>query len=72
MTSFSTDEVFLTTEEVLGYLQINLRTVYKGHKGWKDPRSSRRSPVAVPEAGHRHLARQPVAAARKTLGGPVA
>ena len=24
-----TDEVFLTTEEVLAYLQVNLRTVYR-------------------------------------------
>jgi len=32
-----TDEVFLTTEEVLEYLQVNLRTVYRLIKGGKIP-----------------------------------
>ena len=31
------DEVFLTTEEVLGYLQVNLRTVYRLIKAGKIP-----------------------------------
>jgi excisionase family DNA binding protein len=33
----STDEVFLTTEEVLAYLQVNLRTVYRLIKAGKIP-----------------------------------
>lgn len=32
-----TDDVFLTTEEVLEYLQVNLRTVYRLIKGGKIP-----------------------------------
>src|SRR6187455_2418805 len=32
-----TDEVFLTTEEVLEYLQVNLRTVYRLIKAGKIP-----------------------------------
>ena len=32
-----TDEVFLTTDEVLGYLQVNLRTVYRLIKAGKIP-----------------------------------
>ncbi|MGH9254162.1 MAG: response regulator [Vicinamibacterales bacterium] len=32
-----TDEVFLTTEEVLAYLQVNLRTVYRLIKAGKIP-----------------------------------
>jgi excisionase family DNA binding protein len=35
--NFPTDEVFLTTEEVLEYLQINLRTVYRLIKAGKIP-----------------------------------
>ncbi|MBI4264075.1 MAG: response regulator [Acidobacteria bacterium] len=35
--NFSTDEVFLTTEEVLEYLQVNLRTVYRLIKAGKIP-----------------------------------
>ena len=35
--NFPTDEVFLTTEEVLGYLQVNLRTVYRLIKAGKIP-----------------------------------
>ena len=35
--NLSTDEVFLTTEEVLEYLQINLRTVYRLIKAGKIP-----------------------------------
>ena len=31
------DETFLTTEEVLGYLQVNLRTVYRLIKAGKIP-----------------------------------
>ena len=31
------DEVFLTTEEVLEYLQVNLRTVYRLIKAGKIP-----------------------------------
>jgi excisionase family DNA binding protein len=34
---FPTDEVFLTTEEVLEYLQVNLRTVYRLIKAGKIP-----------------------------------
>ena len=34
---FPTDEVFLTTEEVLAYLQVNLRTVYRLIKAGKIP-----------------------------------
>ena len=35
--NFPTDEVFLTTEEVLEYLQVNLRTVYRLIKAGKIP-----------------------------------
>ena len=35
--NLSTDDVFLTTEEVLEYLQINLRTVYRLIKAGKIP-----------------------------------
>ena len=35
--NLSTDEVFLTTEEVLEYLQVNLRTVYRLIKAGKIP-----------------------------------
>jgi len=35
--SFPEDEVFLTTEEVLAYLQVNLRTVYRLIKANKIP-----------------------------------
>ena len=35
--NFPTDEVFLTTEEVLEYLQVNLRTVYRLIKAGKSP-----------------------------------
>src|SRR5918993_5408785 len=35
--NFPTDEVFLTTEEVLEYLQVNLRTVYRLIKAGKLP-----------------------------------
>jgi excisionase family DNA binding protein len=35
--NFPTDEVFLTTEEVLEYLQVNLRTVYRLIKANKIP-----------------------------------
>ena len=33
----SSDDVFMTTEEVLGYLQVNLRTVYRLIKAGKIP-----------------------------------
>jgi len=33
----SNDDVFMTTEEVLGYLQVNLRTVYRLIKAGKIP-----------------------------------
>jgi excisionase family DNA binding protein len=35
--NFPSDEVFLTTEEVLEYLQVNLRTVYRLFKAGKIP-----------------------------------
>jgi excisionase family DNA binding protein len=35
--SFQNDEVFLTTEEVLEYLQVNLRTIYRLIKAGKIP-----------------------------------
>lgn len=35
--NFPTDDVFLTTEEVLEYLQVNLRTVYRLIKAGKIP-----------------------------------
>ncbi len=35
--NFPTDEVFLTTEEILEYLQVNLRTVYRLIKAGKIP-----------------------------------
>jgi excisionase family DNA binding protein len=35
--NFPTDEVFLTTEEVLEYLQVNLRTVYRLIKAGRIP-----------------------------------
>jgi excisionase family DNA binding protein len=35
--NFSSDEIFLTTEEVLEYLQVNLRTVYRLIKAGKIP-----------------------------------
>ena len=35
--NLSSDEVFLTTEEVLEYLQVNLRTVYRLIKAGKIP-----------------------------------
>ena len=53
------DETFLTTEEVLEYLQVNLRTVYRLIKAGKIPGGPRRPAVAVPQARHRRLARQP-------------
>jgi len=37
MLNLPTDEVFLTTEEVLEYLQVNLRTVYRLIKAGKIP-----------------------------------
>ena len=37
MRNLPTDEVFLTTEEVLEYLQVNLRTVYRLIKAGKIP-----------------------------------
>ncbi len=36
-TNFPNDEVFLTTEEVLEYLQVNLRTIYRLIKAGKIP-----------------------------------
>jgi excisionase family DNA binding protein len=36
-TNFPTDEIFLTTEEILEYLQVNLRTVYRLIKAGKIP-----------------------------------
>jgi excisionase family DNA binding protein len=36
-TNFPTDDAFLTTEEVLEYLQVNLRTVYRLIKAGKIP-----------------------------------
>jgi excisionase family DNA binding protein len=36
-TNFPNDEVFLTTEEVLEYLQVNLRTIYRLIKAVKIP-----------------------------------
>jgi len=36
-TNFPSDEIFLTTEEVLEYLQVNLRTVYRLIKAGKIP-----------------------------------
>ena len=59
------DETFLTTEEVLEYLQVNLRTVYRLIKAGKIPGGPRRPPVALPQARHRRLARQPAAARRR-------
>ncbi len=35
--NFPNDEIFLTTEEVLEYLQVNLRTVYRLIKAGKIP-----------------------------------
>ena len=35
--NFPSDEIFLTTEEVLEYLQVNLRTVYRLIKAGKIP-----------------------------------
>lgn len=35
--NFASDEIFLTTEEVLEYLQVNLRTVYRLIKAGKIP-----------------------------------
>lgn len=35
--NFSSDEIFLTTEEVLEYLQVNLRTVYRLIKAGRIP-----------------------------------
>ena len=35
--SFPNDEIFLTTEEILEYLQVNLRTVYRLIKAGKIP-----------------------------------
>ncbi len=35
--NLSTDEIFLTTEEVLEYLQVNLRTIYRLIKAGKIP-----------------------------------
>ena len=37
MGSFPSDDVFLTTEEVLEYLQVNLRTIYRLIKAGKIP-----------------------------------
>ena len=36
-TNFPSDEIFLTTEEVLEYLQVNLRTIYRLIKAGKIP-----------------------------------
>ena len=45
-----TDEVFLTTEEVLAYLQVNLRTVYRLIKAGKIPALRSTPPEAAPPA----------------------
>ena len=66
------DETFLTTEEVLEYLQVNLRTVYRLIKAGQDSGGARRPPVAVPQARHRRLARQPAAARRRRAPAPAA
>ena len=63
------DETFLTTEEVLEYLQVNLRTVYRLIKAGQDSGGPRRPPVALPQARHRRLARQPAAARRRARRG---
>src|SRR5258706_4306536 len=55
------DETFLTTEEVLEYLQVNLRTVYRLIKAgkipavrvrrqWRVPRSRKYAPALPPTA----------------------
>ena len=44
------DESFLTTEEVLEYLQVNLRTVYRLIKAGKIPAVRVGPAVAVPQA----------------------
>ena len=57
------DEGFLTTEEVLDYLQVNLRTVYRLIKAGKIPAVRVGTSVAFSEARHRRLAREPAATA---------
>ena len=56
------EEGFLTTEEVLEYLQVNLRTVYRLIKAGQDSGGARGPAVAVPQARHRRVAREPAAA----------
>ena len=56
------DETFLTTDEVLGYLQVNLRTVYRLIKAGKMPAVRVGTPVAVPQERSRHLAGKPARA----------
>jgi excisionase family DNA binding protein len=75
------DETFLTTEEVLEYLQVNLRTVYRLIKAGKIPavrvgrqwRFRKRDIDAWldsqrPRAGSRQAAATPAAAARPASG----
>ena len=57
------DEGFLTTEEVLDYLQVNLRTVYRLIKAGKIPGGPGGTTVAFSEARHRRLARESAATA---------
>ena len=76
------DETFLTTEEVLEYLQVNLRTVYRLIKAGKIPavrvgrqwRFRKRDIDAWldsqrPRGGARATAAQPAAPAARPLGG---
>ncbi len=62
------DETFLTTEEVLEYLQVNLRTVYRLIKAGQDSGGPRGPSVAISQDRHRRVARQsaPTGADRRT------
>jgi excisionase family DNA binding protein len=58
-----TDDTFLTTEEVIDYLQVNLRTVYRLIKAGKIPavrvNRSGASGRAISTPGSRRAARRP-------------
>ena len=58
MSTMMTEDHFLTTEEVLDYLQSTSRTIYRLIKAGQDSGGPRRPAVALPQARHRRLARR--------------
>ena len=64
------DEAFLTTEEVLDYLQVNLRTVYRLIKAGKIPAVRVGRQWRFRQARHRRLAREPALPAAVPTASP--